>query len=47
MVRERELNDIVNLVEDILKEGKIIEKKKKMEGREEKEKEEKSLRDEL
>ena len=49
LVRKREVNDIVNLVEDILKEGEIIKKKKKQkkEGREENEKEEKSLRDEL
>ena len=49
LVRKREVNDIVNLVEDILKEGEIIKKKKKQkkEGKEEKEKEEKSLRDEL
>ena len=42
-MRKREVNDIVNLVEDILKEGKIIEKKKKQKKNEK----EKSLRDEL
>ena len=48
LVRKREVNDIVNLVKDILKEGEIIKKKKKQKaGKEEKEKEEKSLRDEL
>ena len=47
-MRKREVNDIVNLVKDILKEGEIIKKKKKQKaGKEEKEKEEKSLRDEL
>ena len=48
LVRKREVNDIVNLVKDILKEGEIIKKEENQkEGREEKEKEEKSLRDEL
>ena len=47
-MRKREVNEIVNLVKDILKEGEIIKKKKKQKaGKEEKEKEEKSLRDEL
>ena len=42
LVRKREVDDIVNFVEDILKEGEVVQKKK---GKEEKEK--KSLRDEL
>lgn len=41
LVRKREVKDIVNFVEEILKEGEIVRKKKK-----EKE-EKKSLRDEL
>ena len=43
LVRKREVNDIVNFVEEILKEGKNVEKKKQKEKKEEK----KSLRDEL
>ena len=41
LVRKREVKDIVNFVEEILKEGEVVRKKKK--GKEEK----KSLRDEL
>ena len=48
-MRKREVDEIVNLVKNILKEGKkIVEKKKIIEKKDEKEKKEgKSLRDEL
>ena len=48
LVRKREVDEIVNLVKNILKEGEIIKKKKIIEKKDEKEnKEGKSLRDEL
>ena len=48
-MRKREVADIVNLVEDLLKEDKLVEEEKKKRKKEEKEamEEGKNLRDEL
>ena len=48
-MRKREVADIVNLVEDLLKEDQVVEEEKKKRKKEEKEaiKEAKNLRDEL
>ena len=48
-MRKREVVDIVNLVEDLLREGEVVEEEKKKRKKEEEEaiKEGKNLRDEL
>ena len=46
-MRKREVADIVNLVEDLLREGEVVEKKKRKNEKEEAIEEGKNLRDEL
>ena len=48
-MRKREVVDIVNLVEDLLREGEVVEEEKKKRKKEDKEaiEEGKNLRDEL